>query len=266
MRCLGLYCFLDGIPTSPASHLVVLRQVLITHGEASAVRAVAAQVNEWGGRMRLLARAFVEARRRSGCPPIFLTLPAALCPAPFPQALGDIAVAHGVKEVDRCLMAELAGGLVPGLDPELQQKPCADLLLDLLRQWTDDFSAAAAKKKAVHRRGSRGSGEELEALGALGAALVEALARLVRSHLRWQAREVAEAEAAAARGETAARELALEDVEVVKVGGGGSAGPQQGGGIQLLLQANGCLASAPTQFYRCCRAPTPSPLPPYTPR
>ena len=44
VRCLGLYCFLDGIPTSPASHLLVLRQVLLTPGETSAVKAVAAQV------------------------------------------------------------------------------------------------------------------------------------------------------------------------------------------------------------------------------
>ena len=44
VRCLGLYTFLDGIPTAPGSHLAVLRQVLITPGEASAVRAVAAQV------------------------------------------------------------------------------------------------------------------------------------------------------------------------------------------------------------------------------
>ena len=27
VRCLGLYCTLDGIPTSLSSHLVVLRQV-----------------------------------------------------------------------------------------------------------------------------------------------------------------------------------------------------------------------------------------------
>lgn len=46
VRCLGLYTFLDGIPTAPASHLLVLRQVLITPGEASAVRTVAAQVSE----------------------------------------------------------------------------------------------------------------------------------------------------------------------------------------------------------------------------
>lgn len=48
---------------------------------------------------------------------------------PLPQALGDVALARGPKEVDRCLMAELAGGLLPGLDPELQQKPVVDLLV-----------------------------------------------------------------------------------------------------------------------------------------
>ena len=45
------------------------------------------------------------------------------------QALGDVALARGPKEVDRCLMAELAGGLLPGLDPDLQQKPVVDLLV-----------------------------------------------------------------------------------------------------------------------------------------
>lgn len=45
VRCLGLYTFLDGIPTLPGSHLMVLRQVLITPGESSTVRAVAAQVS-----------------------------------------------------------------------------------------------------------------------------------------------------------------------------------------------------------------------------
>lgn len=44
VRCLGLYCYLDGIPTARSSHLLVLRQVLLTPGEASAVKAVAAQV------------------------------------------------------------------------------------------------------------------------------------------------------------------------------------------------------------------------------
>ncbi|PSC71431.1 condensin complex subunit 3 [Micractinium conductrix] len=167
VRCLGLYTFLDGIPTAPASHLLVLRQVLITPGEASAVRTVAA------------------------------------------QALGDIAAAHGIREVDRYLIDELAGGLLPGLDPELQQKPLADMLLDVLRQWADDFAtlaaeAAGARKKSASRR-SRG-GEGLEASGALGAAVVEALARLVRCHLRWQERELKEG-----------RELAMDDVDVVKV-------------------------------------------------
>lgn len=52
VRCLGLYCFLDGIPTARASHLVVLRQVLLTPGEASAVKAVAAQVR-WRSGWRL---------------------------------------------------------------------------------------------------------------------------------------------------------------------------------------------------------------------
>lgn len=142
--------------------------------------------------------------------------PAALAPIACAQALGDIAAARGPKEVDRWLGAELVGGLVPGLDPELQQKPLVDCLLDLLAGWAREFAEAAraAGKKggagAGHRRGSRGSGEDLEARGALGAAVVEALARLVRGHLRWQAREEAEG-----------RELAMEDVEVVKVGGRG---------------------------------------------
>lgn len=124
------------------------------------------------------------------------------------QALGDIAVARGVRDVDRCLAAELTGGLVPGLDPELQQKPVVDMLLDLLHQWARDFAEAAKEgsKKRVARRGSRDSGEDLAARGVLGAAVVEALARLVRSHLRWQAREEAEG-----------RELAMEDMDVVKV-------------------------------------------------
>ncbi|PRW59671.1 ARM repeat superfamily isoform 1 [Chlorella sorokiniana] len=177
VRCLGLYCSLDGIPTSLSSHLVVLRQVLITHGESATVRAVAA------------------------------------------QALGDVALARGPKEVDRCLMAELAGGLLPGLDPELQQKAVVDLLLDVLRQWAEEFAGAAAagaKKRAGVRRGSRGSADDLEALGGLGAALVEGLARLARTHLRWQAREEAEAVAAVQRGEQP-RELAMEDIDAVKV-------------------------------------------------
>jgi undecaprenyl pyrophosphate phosphatase UppP len=45
VRCLGLYCGLEGIPTSPAGHLLVLRQVLLTHSETSAVKAVAVQVS-----------------------------------------------------------------------------------------------------------------------------------------------------------------------------------------------------------------------------
>ena len=49
MRCLGLYCFLEGIPTSHASHVMVLRGVLLTQGEAPAVKAVAAQVGAAGG-------------------------------------------------------------------------------------------------------------------------------------------------------------------------------------------------------------------------
>ena len=85
------------------------------------------------------------------------------------------------------------------------------MLLDVLRQWADDFAtlaaeAAGARKKSASRR-SRG-GEGLEASGALGAAVVEALARLVRCHLRWQERELKEG-----------RELAMDDVDVVKVGG-----------------------------------------------
>ena len=124
-----------------------------------------------------------------------------------PQALGDIAVAYSVKEVDRHLAAELAGGLLPGLDPELQQKPLLDMLLDVLHLWTDDFTAAVAaggaKKKKAGRR-SRG-GEDLEQLGALGAAVVEALARLVRCHMRWQAKEEHEGQ------------YTVEDVEVVRV-------------------------------------------------
>jgi hypothetical protein len=125
----------------------------------------------------------------------------------LPQALGDIAVAHSVKEVDRHLAAELAGGLLPGLDPELQQKPLLDMLLDLLHLWTEDFAAAVAaggaKKKKAGRR-SRG-GEDLEQLGALGAAVVESLARLVRCHMRWQAKEGHEGQ------------YTVEDVEVVRV-------------------------------------------------
>lgn len=52
------------------------------------------------------------------------------------QALGDVALARGIKEVDRCLADDLrqAGGLLQGLDPHLQQAPLADLLLEALRQ------------------------------------------------------------------------------------------------------------------------------------
>lgn len=58
-------------------------------------------------------------------------------PLPPPrQALGDAALARGIKEVDRCQADDLrqAGGLLPGLDPQLQQAPLADLLLEELRQ------------------------------------------------------------------------------------------------------------------------------------
>ena len=48
VRCLGLYCFLEGIPTSAASHLVVLRQKLLEHGECCAVKAAAVQVGGAG--------------------------------------------------------------------------------------------------------------------------------------------------------------------------------------------------------------------------
>ncbi|KAL4426507.1 hypothetical protein ABPG77_008365 [Micractinium sp. CCAP 211/92] len=167
-RCLGLYCLLDGIPP-PAGHLTQLRLLLITPGESSAVRAVAA------------------------------------------QALGDVALARGIKEVDRCLADDLrqAGGLLQGLDPHLQQAPLADLLLEALRQWVDDFrdvvkEASGSRKKASGRRSRQC--EDVETAAALGAALVEALARLVRTHLRWQAKEAAEG-----------RELAMEDIDVVKM-------------------------------------------------
>lgn len=93
----------------------------------------------------------------------------------------------------------------------------------MLRQWAEEFAAAAAagtKKRAGVRRGSRGSADDLEALGGLGAALVEGLARLARSHIRWQAREEAEVRAAVQRGEEP-RELSMDDIDVVKVWGKG---------------------------------------------
>lgn len=87
----------------------------------------------------------------------------------------------------------------------LPHLPCPAVL-----QWVDDFKdvvkeASGSRKKAAGRRSRQC--EDVETAAALGAALVEALARLVRSHLRWQAREVAEG-----------RELAMEDIDVVKVG------------------------------------------------
>lgn len=77
-------------------------------------------------------------------------------------------------------------------------------------QWVDDFrdvvkEASGSRKKAAGRRSRQC--EDVETATVLGAALVEALARLVRSHLRCQAKEVAEG-----------RELAMEDIDVVKVG------------------------------------------------
>lgn len=95
--------------------------------------------------------------------------------------------------------------------------------LDVLRLWADEFAGAAAagaKKRAGVRRGSRGSADDLEALGGLGAALVEGLARLARTHVRWQAREEVEARAAVQRGEEP-REMAMDDIDVVKVGQAG---------------------------------------------
>lgn len=93
----------------------------------------------------------------------------------------------------------------------------------MLRLWADEFAGAAAagaKKRAGVRRGSRGSADDLEALGGLGAALVEGLARLARTHVRWQAREEVEARAAVQRGEEP-REMAMDDIDVVKVGQAG---------------------------------------------
>lgn len=77
-------------------------------------------------------------------------------------------------------------------------------------QWVDDFrdvvkEASGSRKKASGRRSRQC--EDVETAAALGAALVEALARLVRTHLRWQAKEAAEG-----------RELAMEDIDAVKVG------------------------------------------------
>ena len=65
------------------------------------------------------------------------------------------------------------------------------------------MAAGGAKKKKAGRR-SRG-GEDLEQLGALGAAVVESLARLVRCHMRWQAKEEHEGQ------------YTVDDVEVVRV-------------------------------------------------
>ncbi len=84
------------------------------------------------------------------------------------------------------------------------------MLLRPAMQWVDDFrdvvkEASGLRKKASGRRSRQC--EDVETAAALGAALVEALARLVRTHLRWQAKEAAEG-----------RELAMEDIDVVKVG------------------------------------------------
>ncbi|KAL4859316.1 Condensin complex subunit 3 [Chlorella vulgaris] len=173
VRCLGLYCGLDGIPTSPAGHLLVLRQVLLTHSETSAVKAVAV------------------------------------------QALADAALARGIKDVDGLVEPEMAARYRLGLnnerplsrDVELQQhKPLLGLLLEMLREWTERFEAAAAggDRKQASRR-SRSS-EGLEQQAVLGAALVQALARLVRCHLYWVQRQEREGQL-----------LALEDLEVIEV-------------------------------------------------
>ncbi len=99
-------------------------------------------------------------------------------------------------------------------DVELQQhKPLLGLLLEMLREWTGRFEAAAAGggRKQASRR-SRSS-EGLEQQAVLGAALVQALARLVRCHLYWVQRQEREGQL-----------LALEDLEVIEVGGGWLAG------------------------------------------
>jgi hypothetical protein len=129
------------------------------------------------------------------------------------QALGDLALALGVVELD-ALAAPL---LLPQPHPHCplphdaerrNQKALLPLLLELLREWADNCEAmlAAAKSKSKKGRRRTEGGNDPAAQAALGAALVEALARLVCSHLHWVQRQV-----------QAGRQLAMDDLQAVQV-------------------------------------------------
>lgn len=75
------------------------------------------------------------------------------CTAPFlrccPQALGDIALRKGVKNLDSFLESDAAPS-DPTLDPELLGAPLLDVLLCTLQRWEEGLETLAkpAKRKA----------------------------------------------------------------------------------------------------------------------
>ncbi len=55
---------------------------------------------------------------------------------PFLQALGDLALRKGIKQLDRYLRSSPATEEAnPALDPELSQQPLLDVFLGMLQRW-----------------------------------------------------------------------------------------------------------------------------------
>lgn len=130
------------------------------------------------------------------------------------QALGDLAAQRGIKELDKLIPAAVTdeaeaeeGTANPCLDPELLRMPLLDLLFNQLTSWVEGFGSGDGKSgRPSGGRGSAAEGDEQEA-AALGLALVESLGRLLMCNRFWLQRE-----------EQAGHPLAIEEVDVVKVG------------------------------------------------
>ncbi len=69
------------------------------------------------------------------------------------QALGDLALRRGIKQLDSFLKSSITEPANPVLDPELVQLPLLDLLLGVLQRWEKGLEGMAAKAKRAKGAG-----------------------------------------------------------------------------------------------------------------
>jgi len=165
VRCLGLYAMLDGIPTKLAEHVGTLRCRLLSGGEDSSVKAVAAQA--------LADLALQRGPKAMDAISLVATVGGDASQLQLQQEEkedGDDDVTNDEErkkeEKEAGVMSNNNGD--PTIDPELLQAPLGDVFLHSLHIWREGFSDL--KKTA--------SLEEVEQAASLGTALTEGLAKL----------------------------------------------------------------------------------------